>query len=47
MPHYVPNKYPNVFKFNIFTAQISKFICAPEIAQIQIQIIFDGNFIRI
>ena len=47
MPHYVPNNYPNIFGCNIFTERISKYICALEIAQIQIQIIFEGHFIQI
>ena len=47
MPHYVPNEYPNIFGCNIFTERISKFICIPETAQIQIQILFEDNFIRI
>ena len=47
MPHYVPNEYPNVFGCPIFTKRISKYICMPEIAQIQIRIIFEGNFIQI
>ena len=32
MPHYVPNKYPNIFKCSIFTEQISEYICTLEIA---------------
>ena len=36
MPHYVPNEYPNIFGCNIFTEQISEYICIPEIARIQI-----------
>ena len=40
MPHYVPNEYPNIFGCNIFTEQISEYICIPEIAQIPIRIIF-------
>ena len=47
MPHYVPNEYPNIFGCNIFTERISEYICIPEIARIQIQIIFEGHFIRI
>ena len=30
-----------------YLPNISEYICTPEIAQIQIQIIFEGNFIRI
>ena len=45
MPHYVPNKYPNILGCNIFTKRISEYICIPEIAQIRI--IFEGHFIRI
>ena len=40
MPHYVPNKYPNIFGCHILTEQISEYICTPEIAQIRIQIRF-------
>ena len=40
MPHYVPNKYPNIFGGNIFTERISENIRTPEIARKQIQIIF-------
>ena len=47
IPHYVPNEYPNIFGWNTFTKQISEYICCPEIAQIRIQIIFEGHFIRI
>ena len=47
MPHYIPNEYPNIFGCHIFTEQISEYICTPEIAQIRIQIIFEGNFIQI
>ena len=47
MPHYVPNKYPNIFRGHIFTERISKYIYTPKIAQIQKQIIFEGNSIRI
>ena len=47
MPHDVPNEYPNIFGSNIFTKQISEYIGIPEIAQIQIQIIFEGHFFRI
>ena len=39
---YLPNKY-----INIFAKQIYEYICTPEIAHIQIQIILEGNFIRI
>ena len=42
--HYVPSEYPNLFKCNIFPEQISKSIHTPEIAQIRIQLIFDGHF---
>ena len=45
MPHYVPNEYPNIFECRIFTERISEYIRTPEIAQIQI--IFQGHFIRI
>ena len=44
MPHYVPNKYPNILLCSIFTEQISEYICTPKIEQIQIQIIFEGPF---
>ena len=47
MPHYVPNKYTNIFLCHIITKQISEYICTPDIAQIGIRIIFEGNFIRI
>ena len=47
MPHYVPNKYPNIFGCNIFTEQISEYIRIPETARIQIRILFEGNFIQI
>ena len=47
MPHYVPNEYPNIFGCKIFTERISEYIRFPEIAQIQIQTIFEGHFIRI
>ena len=47
MPHYVPNEYPNIFGYPILTKQISEYMCMPELAQIRIQIIFEGNFIRI
>ena len=47
MPHYVQNEYPNKFGWSIFTEQISKYICIPDIAQIRIWIIFEGHFIRI
>ena len=47
MPHYVPNEYPNIFGYHIFTKQISENTFTPEIAQIQIQIIFKGYFISI
>ena len=47
MPHNVPNKYLNIFGCHIFTRQISEYICKPEIAQIRILIIFEGNFIPI
>ena len=47
MPHYVPNEYPNIFGCNIFTEQISEYICTPEIARIQIRIRFEGHFIQI
>ena len=45
MPHYVASKYPNKFRCNIFTKQISEYICFPEVARIQI--IFEGHFIQI
>ena len=38
---------PNIFECNILTKQISEFIRTPEIAQIQIRIIFEGHFTRI
>ena len=41
MPHYLPSIYPNI----LFTKRISKYICTPKIALIQI--IFEGNFIQI
>ena len=47
MPHYVPNKYPNICGCHIFTKRISEYICTPELAQIQIRIIVVGNSIRI
>ena len=47
MPHYGPNEYPNIFGCNIFTERLSEYISTPEIAQIQIRIIFKGHFIRI
>ena len=47
MPSYLPNEYPNIFGCRTFPKQISEYICMPEIARIQIQIIFEGNFIRI
>ena len=47
MPHYVPNDYPNIFECHIFTKLISKYICKSEIAWIRIEIILEGNFIRI
>ena len=47
MPHNVPNKYPNIFGCHIFTKHISKYICMPDIAQIQIGIIFKGNVFQI
>ena len=47
MPHYVPNKSQNIFGCNIFTEQISEYVCIPEIAQIRIQIVFKGHFIQI
>ena len=47
MPYYVPNVYPNILGCKIFTEQISEYICVPEIALIQIQIIFKGHSIRI
>ena len=46
MLHYVPNKYPNIFGCNIFTKRISKYIRTPEIAQVQIEIIFEGPFFK-
>ena len=45
MPHYVPNKYSNIFGCHIFTKQISEYICMPEIVWKQIRIIREGNFI--
>ena len=47
MPHYVPKKYPNILGCQIFTKRISEYIHTPKIAQIQIQIIFDGHFLQI
>ena len=47
MPHYVPSEYPNIFGCHIFTKQIFEYIHTPDIAQIQIRIIFYGHFIRI
>ena len=47
MPHHVPNEYPNIFGCNISTEQITEYIRIPEIARIQIQIIFEGHFIQI
>ena len=47
MPHYGPNKYPNIFGCHIFTEWISEYIFMPEIAQIRIQIILEFKFIRI
>ena len=47
MPQYVPNKYSNIFGYHIFTKQKSEHICMPEIAQICIHILFEGNYIRI
>ena len=47
MPHYVPNEYRNIFGCNIFTERISEYIRIQETAQIQIRILFKGNFIRI
>ena len=47
MPDYVPNEYPNIFGCNIFTERISEYMRIPETAQIRIQILFKGNFIRI
>ena len=38
------DKYPNIFGCHIFTEKISKNICTPDTAQIQI--IFYGNFIQ-
>ena len=46
MPHYVPNEYPNIFKYNIFTERISEYIHIPEIAQRQIRIIFEGHLFK-
>ena len=43
IPHYVLNYYLNIFKCNIITERISKHICTPEIAQIQLPIIFEGH----
>ena len=45
MPHYVPNKYPNIFGCNIFTERIFEYIRIPETSQIRIRILFKGNFI--
>ena len=47
MPSYVPNKYPNIFGCHTFTERISEYIHTPEIARIQIRIIFKGSFIQI
>ena len=47
MPQYVPNEYPNIFGCHIFTKGVSKYICTPEIAKIQIQIIFEGDSIQL
>ena len=47
MPHYVPNEYPNIFGCKILTERISEYIRIPEIAQIRIQIIFEGHFIQV
>ena len=43
----VPNEYSNIFGGNIFTERIPEYIRIPEIAQIRIQIIFEGHFIQI
>ena len=47
MPHYLPTKYPNIFGCNIYTEQISEYICTPEVAQIHVQNIFERNLIKI
>ena len=47
MPHYVPNKYLNIFKCNIFTKRTSEYICTLEIARIHIRIICASDFITI
>ena len=47
MPHYVPIEFPDIFGCNIFTKQISEYICIPELTQTGIRIIFEGHFIRI
>ena len=47
MPHYVKNKYPNIFGYHIFTKGITKYIPTPEKTQIQIRIIFEGNLLII
>ena len=47
MPHDLPNKHPNMFEFQIFTKKTSEYLCTQEMAQIQIQIIFEGLFIQI
>ena len=43
----LPNKYPNIFGCHIFTKEIFQYICTQKVTQIQIQKIFEGNFIRI
>ena len=46
MPSSVPNKYPNNEGCYIFTKQMSEYIYTPEIAQIQIRIIFEGHILE-
>ena len=47
MPHNVLKEYPIIFGCKIFAEQISEYICTPEIAQIQIRIIFKGQYFNI
>ena len=47
MPHYVPNECPIIFGCHNFTKEISEYIRTLEIAQTQIRITFEGNFIGI